>query len=210
MNPEIYLEAHTDSEPEYLKIIERQTWTRQLNPRMLSGHLQGRFLSMLCSMIRPSQVLELGTFTGYSALCLAEHTTPAGMVHTIEIDDELEEIIRGNITLSPFENKIKLYIGNALDLIDTINETFDLVFIDCDKRDYLACYHKVFRKVRLGGFILADNTLWDGKVLQTDKNRDNHTSEIIKFNDFVANDARVSKIILPFRDGITIIRKEKE
>jgi caffeoyl-CoA O-methyltransferase len=210
MNLENYLNANTDTEPDYLKIIERRTWTRQLNPRMISGHLQGRLLSMLSSMIQPEQVLEIGTFTGYSALCLAEHLTSEGMLHTIEIDDELEDTIRENFALSPYESRIKLYIGDALKIIDTFQETFDIVFIDSDKRDYLACYQKVFPKVRTGGYILADNTLWDGKVLQPEKNTDSQTIEIMKFNDFVVNDPRVCNIILPMRDGLTIIRKNKD
>ncbi len=210
MNPENYIDAHTETEPDYLKLIERRTWTRQLNPRMISGKLQGRFLSMLCSMIKPAQILETGTFTGYSALCMAEHLAPGGTIHTIEIDDELENTILENFALSPYANNIKLYIGDALKIIDTIEENFDMVFIDSDKRDYLACYNKVFPKVRTGGYILADNTLWDGKVLQPLKNNDSQTLEIMKFNDFIANDSRVSCIILPLRDGLTLIRKNKE
>lgn len=210
MNLENYLEANTDTEPEYLKIIERRTWTQQLNPRMISGKLQGRFLSMLSSMIQPKQVLEIGTFTGYSALCLAEQLAPEGMLHTIEIDDELEDTIRENFALSPFENRIKLYIGNALEIIDSFQFSFDLVFIDCDKRDYLACYKKVFPKVRTGGFIIADNTLWDGKVLQPGKNIDSQTAEIMKFNEFIVDDPRITNLILPLRDGLTIIRKNKD
>ncbi len=209
MNLENYLDANSGSEPDYLKIIERRTWTQQLNPRMISGKIQGRFLAMLSSMIQPKQVLEIGTFTGYSALCIAEHLAPEGMLHTIEIDDELEDTIRENFALSPFKNRLKLHIGDALKIIDTIEETFDMVFIDADKRDYLTYYKKIFPKVRIGGYILADNTLWDGKVLQPEKNRDIQTVEIMKFNDFVVNDPRVSNLILPLRDGLTIIRKNK-
>ena len=209
MNLENYLEANTGSEPDYLKIIERRTWTQQLNPRMISGKIQGRFLAMLSSMIQPKQVLEIGTFTGYSALCIAEHLAPEGMLHTIEIDDELEDTILDNFALSPFKSMMKLYIGDALKIIDTIEETFDMVFIDADKRDYLTYYKKIFPKVRIGGYILADNTLWDGKVLQPEKIRDIQTVEIMKFNDFVVNDPRVSTLILPLRDGLTIIRKNK-
>jgi len=210
MNLENYLDANAGEEPDYLKIIERRTWTRQLNPRMLSGKLQGRFLSMLCSMIQPESILEIGTYTGYSALCLAEHLAPEGMLYTIEIDDELEDTIRENFALSPYESKIKLHIGDALKFIDTIETTFDLVFIDADKRDYLTYYEKVFPKVRIGGYILVDNTLWDGKVLHPEKNTDIQTVEIMKFNHFIVNDPRVSNIIVPLRDGLTIIRKIKD
>jgi predicted O-methyltransferase YrrM len=210
MNLENYLDTNAANEPDYLKIIERRTWTQQLNPRMLSGKLQGRFLSMLSSMIQPGSILEIGTYTGYSALCLAEHLTPKGMLHTIEIDDELEDTIRENFALSPFESKIKLHIGDALKIIDTLEVIFDLVFIDADKRDYLTYYQKVFPKVRMGGYILVDNTLWDGKVLHPEKNTDIQTAEIMKFNDFIVNDPRVSNLIVPLRDGLTIIRKIKD
>ncbi len=203
-----YVLAHSDNEPEYLSKINRATHLRMINPRMLSGHLQGRFLSMFCKMIQPKTILELGTFTGYSALCMAEALPHNGLLHTIECDDELEDFILENFKSAEHGKKIKLHIGNALDIIDTLNDTFDLVFIDADKREYTAYFEAVLPKVRKEGFILADNTLWDGKVLKTPEPNDHQTIEIQKFNSFVATDIRVEKIMLPLRDGLTIIRKK--
>ncbi len=207
MTTEEYLLKHIDEVPEYLKVIERRTWVQQLNPRMVSGALQGRLLAMLCAMIRPANILEIGTYTGYSALCLAENLAADGKLHTIEIDDELEDTIRENFALSPFSEKLILHIGEALKIIPSLNETFDLVFIDADKRDYLAYYDAVFPKIKPGGYILADNTLWDGKVLQPVSEKDTQTIEIMKFNDFITQDKRVKQVILPLRDGLTIIQK---
>jgi predicted O-methyltransferase YrrM len=158
-------------------------------------------------MIQPKCVLELGTLTGYSALCMAEALTEDAVLHTIEHDDELEDFILQNFAGSEHRDKIKLHIGDALAEIEKLNEIFDLVFIDADKREYMAYYEAVLPKVREGGFILADNTLWDGKVLQTVDKNDRQTIEIMKFNDFVATDPRVEKVMLPLRDGLTIIRK---
>ncbi len=208
MTTDEYILAHTDKEPEYLAKINRATHLRMINPRMLSGHLQGRFLSMFCKMIQPKYVLELGTYTGYSALCMAEALPAEGILHTIECDDELEDFIVENLNSIEHGKKVRLHIGDALQIIETFNETFDLVFIDADKREYTAYYEAVLPKLRKGGFILADNTLWDGKVLKKPEENDKQTIEIIKFNAFVANDERVEKIMLPLRDGLTIIRKK--
>ncbi len=208
MTTDEYILAHTDKEPEYLAKINRATHLRMINPRMLSGHLQGRFLSMFCKMIQPKYVLELGTYTGYSALCMAEALPAEGILHTIECDDELEDFIVENFNSIEHGKKVQLHIGDALQIIETFNETFDLVFIDADKREYTAYYEAVLPKLRKGGFILADNTLWDGKVLKKPEENDKQTIEIIKFNAFVANDERVEKIMLPLRDGLTIIRKK--
>ncbi len=208
MTTDEYILAHTDKEPEYLAKINRATHLRMINPRMLSGHLQGRFLSMFCKMIQPKYVLELGTYTGYSALCMAEALPAEGILHTIECDDELEDFIVENFNSIEHGKKVRLHIGDALQIIETFNETFDLVFIDADKREYTAYYEAVLPKLRKGGFILADNTLWDGKVLKKPEENDKQTIEIIKFNAFVANDERVEKIMLPLRDGLTIIRKK--
>jgi caffeoyl-CoA O-methyltransferase len=208
MNIEEYILSHSDVEPAYLAKVNRATHVRLINPRMCSGHLQGRVLSMICHMIQPKCILELGTFTGYSALCMAEALTGEGVLHTIECDDELEDFILQNFAGSEHGHKIKLHIGDALAEIEKLDETFDLVFIDADKREYLAYYEAVLPKLRVGGFILADNTLWDGKVLKPVDSNDKQTIEIMRFNDFVAVDPRVEKVMLPLRDGLTLIRKK--
>ena len=208
MNLDEYISKHSDVEPEYLAKINRATHVKLINPRMCSGHLQGRVLSMFCHMIQPNRILELGTFTGYSALCMAEALPEGGVLHTIECDDELEDFILQNFAGSEYADKIQLHIGDALTEIEKLNETFDLVFIDADKREYLDYYEAVLPKLRHGGYILADNTLWDGKVLKAVEPNDKQTIEIMRFNDFVATDPRVEKVILPLRDGLTVIRKK--
>jgi caffeoyl-CoA O-methyltransferase len=207
MELEDYILAHGDAEPDYLAKINRKTHLKMINPRMLSGHLQGRVLSMLSKMIQPERVLEVGTYTGYSALCLAEGLSAKGKLHTIECDDELEDFIRENIESSPYKEQLLLHIGDAKMLIPEIDEMFDLVFLDADKREYQVYYDAVFPKLKKGGFILVDNTLWDGKVLLEVHDKDNQTEAIRKFNDYVATDKRVEKLILPLRDGLTMIRK---
>jgi caffeoyl-CoA O-methyltransferase len=208
LNQEDYILAHSDAEPDYLAKINRVTHLRMLNPRMLSGHLQGRVLAMFCKMIQPLRILELGTYTGYSALCMAEALPEDGLLHTIECDDELESFILQNFTSVEHGKKIKLHIGEALEVIEKLDEIFDIVFIDADKREYGAYYEAVLPKVRAGGFILADNTLWDGKVLEQVNPNDKQTIEIIRFNDFIAADSRVERVMLPLRDGLTVIRKK--
>jgi predicted O-methyltransferase YrrM len=208
MNIDDYILQHIDPEPEYLTRLNRETWIRMLNPIMCSGHLQGRVLSMLCKMIQPVHALELGTFTGYSALCIAESLPENGELDTIESDDELEEFILRNFEKTPFEDKINLLIGNALDIIPTLDKTYDLVFIDADKREYEAYYEAVLPKIRQGGFILADNTLWSGKVVEKVHQNDQQTLGISRFNELIATDNRVEKVILPLRDGLTLIRKK--
>jgi predicted O-methyltransferase YrrM len=209
MDIESYLIAHTDEEPAHLALINRKTHLQMLNPRMLSGHLQGRLLSMLSKMIRPEKILELGTFTGYSALCLAEGLVENGVLHTIECDDELEDFIRANLQLTKTGEKVILHIGDALEILAGIDERFDLVFIDADKRDYSLYFEAVLPKVNSGGFLLIDNTLWDGKVLHdVVAENDEQTLAIQSFNDQLALDRRVDKLILPFRDGLTMVRKK--
>lgn len=208
MTIEEYILNHIDEEPAYLAAINRNTWVRQMNPRMCSGHLQGRVLSMIARMIQPQQILEVGTFTGYSALCFAEALTENGCVDTIEMDDELEDFIRDNFRNSPYENKINLYIGDALAIIPSLEKMYDLVFLDAEKSQYTRYYDAVFPKVKNGGYILADNTIWDGKVTQNVLSNDLKTREIIRFNDLIKADSRVEKVILPLRDGLTIIRKK--
>ena len=210
MNQEEYILSHSDIEPEYLRKVNRATHLRMINPRMISGPFQGRVLSMFCKMIQPLRILELGTFTGYSALCMAETLPENGVLHTIECDDELEDFILQNFAGSEHGHKIQLHIGDAQNEIQKLDETFDLVFIDADKREYLAYYEAVFPKLKFGGFILADNTLWDGKVLKPAEQNDKQTIEIMRFNDFIANDIRVDKVLLPLRDGLTVIRKKYE
>lgn len=208
MNLEDYILSHSDAEPAYLAKVNRATHVKLINPRMCSGHLQGRVLNMFCHMVQPKYILELGTFTGYSALCMAEALPEDGVLHTIECDDELEDFILENFAGSGHGHKIKLHIGDALKEIEKLTDSFDLVFIDADKREYLDYYEAVLPKLRTGGFILADNTLWDGKVLKTVDSNDKQTIEIMRFNDFVATDIRVEKVMLPLRDGLTIIRKK--
>lgn len=207
MSIDEYVELHSDKEPAYLARISRLTHLRLINPRMLSGHVQGRFLTIICHMLQPERVLELGTYAGYSALCMAEAMPVDGVLHTIESDDELEDFILENLATVEHGKKICLHIGEALNIIQQLDETFDLVFIDADKREYSAYFEAVLPKLRKGGFIIADNTLWDAKVLTNPAKNDYQTIEIQRFNSLIANDSRVEKVILPLRDGITLIRK---
>jgi len=207
MNTEDYITSHSDSEPDYLAKLNRITHLRMINPRMLSGHFQGRVMAMFCHMIQPKTVLEIGTFTGYSALSMAEGMPEDGVLHTIDYDEELESFLKDVFAGSEQGHKIKLHIGDALTEISRLNEIFDLVFIDADKEEYLAYYEAVLPKLRTGGYILVDNTLWDGKVLKPVDPKDRETIAIMKFNDFVARDTRVEKVLLPVRDGLTLIRK---
>ena len=203
-----YAEDHTSAESELLHKVNRQTHLNVLKPRMLSGHLQGRLLAMFSKMIRPKQILEVGTYTGYSALCLAEGLQPGGTLHTIDKNEELEERVLGYMAEAGLQNSIKLYIGNALEIIPTIDATFDMVFLDADKANYTNYYDLVFDKVAPGGYILADNVLWSGKVLEKFRKKlDKDTAAVIAFNEKVQNDARVENILLPIRDGLLVARK---
>lgn len=201
-----YAKAHTSVEPAVLKWISRETHLKVLNPRMLSGHLQGRLLSFLSKMKAPKHVLEIGTFTGYSAICLAEGLAEGGKVITIEENEELEPLIRNFFAEAGAEDKIELLIGDAREIIPKLNYHFDLVFIDADKEYYSEFYDLVFDKVRIGGLIIADNVLWNGKVVNPDS-RDKSSASLIRFNDKIQNDSRVENILLPVRDGLMIIRK---
>ena len=208
---EDYVLSHIDAEPDELRSLDRETHLYHLRPRMCSGHLQGRLLKMLVRMINPTTILELGTFTGYSALCLAEGLiAPEAHVHTIEIDDELEDFITEHFSKSPLADRITLHIGDACEILKAmdVNSEFDLVFMDANKRDYCEYYDLVFPHLRHGGFIIADNTLWDGKVIDWGKKLDAQTEGILRFNDMVAADDRVEKVIIPLRDGLTIIYKK--
>ena len=202
-----YILNHIDDEDKLLQELDRETNLKVLGARMISGHLQGKVLTMLSKMIQPQNILEIGTFTGYSAICLAQGLTENGKLITIEIDDELESIAKRYIRKSGFENKIIHKTGDAISIIQTLDMVFDLVFIDADKREYIEYYHAVFNKVRSGGYIIADNTLWNGKVVQRIKPDDEHTQKIVEFNQLIKIDHRVEKVILPLRDGMTVIRK---
>ena len=203
-----YILNHIEHEDEVLKELERETHLNVLSARMISGHLQGQVLTMFSKMIQPKYILEIGTFTGYSAICLAKGLQETGKLITIEINDELENLAKKYIGKTGLNNKIEQRIGSALKIIPTLKESFDLVFIDADKGEYVAYYQSVFDKVRNGGYIIADNTLWSGKVLEKIAATDEKTKGVIEFNTLVKNDNRVEKIILPLRDGMTIIRKK--
>lgn len=207
MTIEEYISAHTSPESDILEGITRDTYVHILNAHMLSGHIQGRVLSMLSHMIRPKRILELGTFTGYSALCLAEGLAEDGKLITIEHNDELEETIRRNLAKSPLSERIELRIGDCKLEIGKLDGLFDLVFIDADKREYCAYLDLVYPLVPVGGFILADNTLWDGHVVDPAYDKDKQTLGLRAFNDQLAADPRFEQVILPLRDGLTLIRK---
>lgn len=207
-----YIEKHTSPESETLSFITRDTHLNVLNPHMLSGQVQGRLLSMWSKMIRPRRILELGTFTGYSALCLAEGLDEAGQLITIEHNDELEDTIRRNLSLSPEGKKVNLVIGDAKEILSERNEiiredSFDLVFIDADKREYTAYIDLVYPLVPVGGWMIADNTLWDGHIIDHAYDKDKQTIGLRAFNDYVAQDNRFEQVILPIRDGLTLIHK---
>ena len=207
-NIEEYILSHSDEEDPVLSELNRETNLKILRPRMLSGHLQGKVLEMISKMINPERILELGTYTGYSAICLAKGLKNNGVLHTIEINDELEDFILKYIKKAGLEKKIKLHSGDAQKIVPELNEQFDLVFIDADKREYLDYYNIVFDFVKSGGFILADNVLWSGKVIELESPDDEYTKGIFDFNEFIKNDTRVEKVILPLRDGLTLIRKK--
>ncbi len=204
---EDYILQHIDEEGDLLSRLDRETHLYHLRPRMCSGHLQGKLLKMFVRMIRPHRILELGTFTGYSALAMSEGMASGAELHTIEIDDELEDFIRQHFSQSPIADRIHLHIGDAREVMAQVGGEFDLVFMDANKRQYLEYYNLVFDSVAPDGFIIADNTLWDGKVVDFGKKLDAQTAGILEFNDFVAADKRVEKVIVPIRDGLTIIHK---
>lgn len=202
-----YILDHTTPEHEQLTKISRQTHLEVLNPRMVSGHLQGQILKFICQMVKPNRILEIGAFTGYSAVCFAQGSTSECIIDTIEVDDELETRLINNFKEAGVAKKINLHIGDALEIIKTLEHQYDLVFIDGDKREYIAYYNLIFDKVRKGGYILADNVLWDNKVIEPINKKDTQTQSIIEFNNYIKNDIRVEKAILPLRDGLYLIRK---
>ncbi len=205
---ESYILSRIDAESELLKQLNRDAHVNLLKPRMLSGHLQGRMLKMFCRMMHPKYILEIGTYTAYATLCLAEGADDDAEIHTIEVNDELEDFILKHLHKSKLKDKIHLHIGDAMEIIPQIDRMFDLVFIDANKRHYIEYYNLIFDKVRPCGLIIADNTLWDGHVLETPKPSDKQTIGIQQFNDMIAKDDRVEKVILPIRDGLTLIWKK--
>ena len=204
-----YILAHIEPEPDYLYRLWRATNIYMLHGRMASGHLQGRLLKMLVQMIRPRRILEVGTFSGYSALCMAEGLEEGGKVYTFEINDEQEDFTRPWIEGSPVADKVEFIIGDAIKEAPKLGLEFDMAFIDGDKRTYVETYEMVLGILRPGGFILADNTLWDGHVTDPAYDRDHQTQGIRRFNDHIAQDTRVEQVILPLRDGLTLIRKKE-
>ena len=205
---ESYILSHSDLVCLLLAALNRDANVNLLRPRMLSGHLQGRILKMFCRMLKPKRVLEIGTYTGYATLCMAEALEKDAEIHTLEINDEMEDFIRKYVSQSPDKDKIKLYFGDAMEIIPALDESFDLVFIDADKRLYSDYYDLIFDKLPAGALILADNTLWDGKVLEPLHPADKQTAGILAFNDKIKADQRVEKVILPLRDGLTMIWKK--
>lgn len=208
MSIDEYIAAHTDCEGDYLYRLYRATNIHTIHGRMVSGHVQGRLLKMLVEMVRPRNILEVGTFSGYSAICLAEGLGNGGRLYTFEINDEMEDFTRPWIEGSAVAGKIDFRIGNAIIEAPKLGVTFDMVFIDGDKRTYVETYEMALSVLRPGGFILADNTLWDGHVVDADYDHDGQTLGIRKFNDYVAEDPRVEIVMLPLRDGLTVMRKK--
>lgn len=202
-----YCEKFTSPESELLNNLNRETHLKVVNPRMLSGYHMGRFLSMISKIIAPSTILEIGTYTGYSAICLAEGLREKGKIHTIEANVELENIISKYISQSGLQHVIETHFGNALEIVPSLNKVFDLVFIDASKEEYPLYYEMIIDKVHPGGIILADNTLWDGKVLNPD---DTEAKAIHEFNKIVQQDNRVENVLLPIRDGLMMIRKKSD
>lgn len=203
---ENYIEQHSEKEPELLAALNKETFQKVLLPRMLSGHFQGRVLSMLSKLIRPVNILEIGTYTGYSALCLCEGMQENGMLHTIDIKEELVDFQRKHFDKSPWGNQIMQHLGEALDIIPTLDTKFDLVFIDADKENYINYFELIVPKMNKGGIILSDNVLWSGKVLEPLQPNDLSTKIILEYNQLLKNDPRVETVLLPIRDGLTVSR----
>ncbi len=201
-----YAIDHSQKEPKLLQKLNKETWQKALVPRMLSGHYQGRVLSMISKLVRPKYILEIGTYTGYSALCLAEGMQKGGVLHTIDHNEELAYLQHKYFNASAYKDQIKTYIGEALELIPKINDKFDLVFLDADKENYKNYYHLVIDKINPGGVILSDNVLWSGKVTETPNPKDKDTIALIEFNKLLVNDPRIETVLLPIRDGLTISR----
>ena len=204
---EDYIRKNSSEEPKILKDLNKETYLKVLNPRMLSGHIQGRFLSIITKLIKPKKILEIGTYTGYSAICMAEGLIENGIIHTIDINEELVSIQNKYFAKSKCNNSIIQHVGDARSIIKSINEKFDLVFLDADKENYIEYYELVIEKVKKGGLIIADNVLWTGKVVEPKKDDDELTQYLIDFNKMINEDDRVENIILPLRDGLNVILK---
>jgi len=203
-----YVVKHSQNEPELLKQLNRETYQKIMQPRMLSGHFQGRVLSMISKLVNPKNILEIGTYTGYSALCLAEGMQNDGELHTIDIDEELYDFQRKYFDKSGFGIQIHQHLGNALEIIPKLNKTFDLIFIDADKENYSNYFNCVIEKLNSGGIILSDNVLWSGKVIETLQADDTSTKALIEYNTLLKNDERIETVLLPIRDGLAISRKK--
>lgn len=203
---EQYIEKHSANEPELLQQLNKETYQKILQPRMLSGHFQGRVLSMLSKILNPKHILELGTYTGYATLCLAEGLATNGTIDTIDINEELEDIQQKYFSASAFKDQIIQHVGNALDIVPTLNKKFDLVFIDADKENYINYWNLIVPMMNKGGIILSDNVLWSGKVLEDVQKNDKSTPILLKYNKIVNEDPRVETVLLPLRDGLTVSR----
>jgi len=202
-----YVVAHSQDEPELLQQLTRETYQKILQPIMLSGPYQGRVLSMISKLIRPKSILELGTFTGYATLCLAEGLHPEGEIHTIDVNEELEDFQRKYFDKSGYGTQIHQHLGSAIDILPTLDKTFDLVFIDADKPNYVNYFHLIIDKLNPGGTILSDNVLWHGKVIEPVDAKDVSTNVVLEFNTLLKEDPRIETVLLPIRDGLTISRK---
>ena len=202
-----YVVYHSEDEPELLQELTRETYQKILQPRMLSGHYQGRLLSMISKLTHPKNILEIGTYTGYSALCLAEGIQSDGALHTIDINEELLVFQRSYFDKSPYGKQIFQHLGNALEIIPSLNKTFDLIFIDADKDNYPAYFNAIIDKLNPGGIILSDNVLWSGKVIEPLKEDDFSTKALLEYNTILKEDKRIETVVLPIRDGLTISRK---
>jgi predicted O-methyltransferase YrrM len=203
-----YCENHTSPESELLSNLNRDTHLKVVSPRMLSGHLQGRFLSFISKLQKPQLIIEIGTYTGYSAFCLAEGLTESGKLISIDVNEETSSYAQSFIDKSDYKNQIELVVADAKDFIHTISNPIDLVFIDADKKNYLAYYHLIIEKLNTGGIIIADNVLWSGKITMPESEMDRETLALHEFNKFVQNDGRVENMLLPIRDGLMVIRKK--
>lgn len=201
-----YVVAHSQQEPKILQELTRETWQKVLNPRMLSGAFQGRVLSMISKLVAPKNILEIGTYTGYSALCLAEGLTKDGTIFTIDKNEELETLQNKYFDTSPYRNQIKQLVGNALEIIPTIDKKFDLVFIDADKSNYINYFHLIINKMNAGGVILSDNVLWSGKIVEKLDPKDVDTKVLLEYNKLLNEDDRIETVLLPIRDGLTVSR----
>lgn len=205
---EEYVNQHSSPEPELLARLNRETHLKILQPRMLSGHLQGRVLSMLMKMIRPQRILEIGTYTGYSALCMAEGLAQAGELHSIDINEELTDFVQKYVNEAGYQNEIKLHVGNALEIIPLLKEDWDVVLIDADKNNYMNYYNLLIDNLKSGSYIIADNVLWSGKVIEDYNQQDEDTKTLIDFNKMIQKDERIENVLFPIRDGLMVLRKK--